>query len=65
MALMPRTMVATIYSGLPIHNQNDKDRRCVLAIGGGDLKVQQIILQGKFLLPGSVEALLVVGGHSD
>ena len=57
-------MVATIYSSLPIPSQNDKDRHCVLAIGGGDLKVQQNILQGKFLLPGSVEALFVVRGHS-
>ena len=65
MALMPRTMVATIYSGLPVCSWNDKDRLRVLAISRGDLKVQQIILQGKFLLPGSVEALLVVGGHSD
>ena len=62
---MPLTMVATIYSGLPIRSRNDKYWRCVLAIGGGDLQVQKIILQGKFLLPGNVEALLIVGGHSD
>ena len=64
MALMPRTTVATVYSGLSVRSQNDKDRRCVLAIGGGDLKVQQIILQGKFLLLGSIEAFLIVRGHS-
>ena len=64
MALMPCTMVATVYSGLPVRSWNDKDWCHVLAIGGGDLKVQQIILQGKFLLPGSVETLLIVGGHS-
>ena len=62
---MSHTTVATVYSSLPIHSRNDKDRCRVLAIGGGDLKVQQIILQGKFLLPGSIEAFLVVGGHSD
>ena len=64
-ALMPRTTVATVYSGLPIRSRNDKYQCRVLAIGGCDLKVQQIILQGKFLLPGNVEAVLVVGGHSD
>ena len=64
-ALMPRTMVATIYSGLPVHSRYDKDRCRVLAISRGDLKVQQIILQGKFLLLGSVEVLLIVRGHSD
>ena len=64
MALMPRTMVATVYSGLPVCSRNDKDRCRVLAIGGGDLKVQQTILQGKFLLLGSIESFLIVGGHS-
>ena len=65
MALMPRTTVATVYSGLPIRSGNEKYWRHVLAIGGGDLKVQQIILQGKFLLLGNLEVLLIVGGHSD
>ena len=64
MALMPCTTVATVYGSLPVCSQDDKDWCRVLAIGGGDLKVQQIILQGKFLLPGNVEALLIVGGHS-
>ena len=61
---MPCTIVATIYSGLLVHGWNDKDWHRVLAIDGGNLKVQQIVLQGKFLLPGGVEAFLIVGGHS-
>ena len=36
-ALVPRTMVATVYGGLPVCSQNDKDRHCILAIGGGGL----------------------------
>ena len=60
---MPCTTVATIYSGLPIRSRNDKYQCHVLAIGGGDLKVQQIILQGKFLLPGNIETVLIVRGH--
>ena len=61
---MPRTTVASIYSSLPVPSQDYKDRRHVLAIGGGNLKVQQIILQDKFLPSGNVEPLLIVGSHS-
>ena len=57
MALMPRPTVATIYGGLLVRSQYNKDQHHILAIRGGDLKVQQIILQGKFLLPGSIEAV--------
>ena len=64
MALMPRTMVAAIYSGLPIPSQDDKDWHRVLAVSGGDLEVQQIVLQDKFLLSGNVEPFLVVRRHS-
>ena len=61
---MPCTAVAAIYSGLPVPSRGRQRPAPVLAISGGDLKVQQIILQGKFLLLGNVELLLVVGGHS-
>ena len=61
---MPHTMVEAIYSSLSVHSWDDKDRCRVLAISGGDLEVQQIILQDKFLLSGNVEPFLVVGGHS-
>ena len=63
-ALMSSTTVATVYGSLPVHSRDHKDQHHISAIGGGDLKVQQIILQGKFLLLGGIEALLVVGGYS-
>ena len=64
MALMSSTTVATIYGSLPVHSQDYEDRCHILAIGGGDLKVQQIILQGKFLLLDGIEVSLIVRGYS-
>ena len=61
---MSHTTVAAVYSGLPVPSRDDRDQCHVLAISGGDLKVQQIILQGKFLLSGNIESSLIVGGHS-
>ena len=51
-------------AALPVRSRDYEDRCRILAIGGGDLKVQQIILQGKFLLTGGIEGSLIVRGYS-
>ena len=63
-ALMAGAMVTPIDGSLLVIGWDHENWRGVLTILGGNLEVQEVVLQDEFLLVSSIEALLVLGGHS-
>ena len=51
--------VTSIDGSLPVASWNDENRHGVLAIGRSGLQIQEVVLDGKFLLVGGIKVFLI------